>query len=107
MIFTWMRDILAEAFFQLESLFEQGLEGSQSREAALEELEKSLTGCGLDRGGQLAGELREALRQGRTAARWNPEQAARSYASLWRYCSLCQGRLEFLEAKASLEAVEE
>lgn len=104
--FFLLRALLEETQQELGIIFEQGFSLGSRQDEALGALCRRMGEYGLSTGADLGTAFCQSLAASRLDTGWSPQEAAFRYAALWKYIGLCLRRLEFLEAKASLQPEE-
>ncbi|MDR3296404.1 MAG: hypothetical protein LBT26_11370 [Clostridiales Family XIII bacterium] len=102
MEFSILRDLLNDARTEMGDVFSGGLTQGERGEASLRAMGKRLNGAGLRSGARLLDALCDALAQARVDTAWSADDALRIFAQIWDYLTVCLGRLDYMEAKASL-----
>ena len=98
-----MRNLLEQTEHQLGVLFEHGLGSSSRFYLALGELGERFTAAGLAGGAQHLATLGAELGRSRLDAHWQSGKATEAYAALWEYIMLCKKRLEYIQAKKTIQ----
>jgi hypothetical protein len=102
MEFSYMRALLEEVRMELTAVFEHGFHLHEQQEQALAAYGEQLQSAGLQQGAQCLQNFCGELRRARLDPGWSAEEAARVFARLWKYISLCRRRLEYFQAAAQL-----
>jgi len=102
--YSYLRALLDDARNLLGGVFEQGLSNCGRLEQDCGALALRLKEAGLEHGARLFDGLAAQFADSRFHRDWESGDAVVLFSQSWRYLAACLDRLDFLEARAGMEA---